>query len=128
LGIDDHGHILDYSFCKLDKCRDIQAIPNTPYCTDITLESCKPHVADDDADDFVHIQKVGRTTFHTNGLISDNYEPFTPEVISPPIGASAIVAYSTGGNIFGRLIGLGKSICIIFYLINDLSVMYRKKG
>ena len=87
---------------------------------------------DDDTDDFVLIQKVGRTTFHTKGWISDNYFGFTPEVISPSIKAIVIPVFSTGGNIFGRLIGfrvgLRKSICIIFYLINDLSVMHRTKG
>ncbi|RIA98220.1 hypothetical protein C1645_731860 [Glomus cerebriforme] len=67
LGTDDSGHLLDYSFSKVDKYRTIPIIPNAPLPTNVAIKSCKPYVKDKKPLDFVQVQKVGRSTFHTEG-------------------------------------------------------------
>jgi len=86
----------------MDKCRTIPTIPNVPLRTDIAIKSCKLHVTNEEPRDFHHIHKVGRTTFHTEAWVSDNYDGFMADILSQDEEVSGIVVISTGGCIFAQ--------------------------
>jgi len=79
LGADSARRYIDYAFCEIEKDRGIPEIPNVPFGSNITIHRIKTSISNND--DFVWVQKVGRSTSITRGLIRDKLVSFYPPAI-----------------------------------------------
>ncbi|CAI2184460.1 8223_t:CDS:2 [Funneliformis geosporum] len=79
LGANPTRQFLDYAFCEIENDRGIPKIPNTPLGSNITISSIKTSVSNNE--NFVWVQKVGRTTSITRGLIQDKLVSFLPPLV-----------------------------------------------
>ncbi|PKY28013.1 hypothetical protein RhiirB3_479975 [Rhizophagus irregularis] len=89
-GVDEEGRFLDYAFCEINK-REISIPSNIPFGTEVIIKEHKQSVENDPNNqkkklDFIKVEKVGRTTFHTHGPKSLSRE------------ASALFVYGNSGN------------------------------
>ena len=68
-----HGYLLDYAFCEINN-RNISEPINHPYRSHIGISGIKDFVGtglDELEGPYVPIQKVGRTTGHTEAMAKD---------------------------------------------------------
>ncbi|PKK59026.1 hypothetical protein RhiirC2_821827, partial [Rhizophagus irregularis] len=89
-GVDEERRFLDYAFCEINK-REISIPSNIPFGTAVIIKEHKQSVENDPNNqkkklDFIKVEKVGRTTFHTHGPKSLSRE------------ASALFVYGNSGN------------------------------
>ncbi|PKY52575.1 hypothetical protein RhiirA4_425380 [Rhizophagus irregularis] len=69
LSIDKHGQLLDFAFCEVDNERGLLAT-NKPCGSDIIIEELHSTL-DYEESDIIPVQKVGRTTGHTAGIMEN---------------------------------------------------------
>ncbi|GBC36603.2 hypothetical protein GLOIN_2v1482507 [Rhizophagus irregularis DAOM 181602=DAOM 197198] len=99
-GVDEEGRFLDYAFCEINK-REISIPSNIPFGTEVIIKEHKQSVENDPNNqkkklDFIKVEKVGRTTFHTHGYVLDKWKYFRPKSLSRE--ASALFVYGNSGN------------------------------
>ncbi|RIA82353.1 hypothetical protein C1645_862730 [Glomus cerebriforme] len=71
-GVDERDNIIDYAFCEIKNERK-NHVNNRPFHTDINITYLKRGVSNH-ITDRVCVQKVGRKTAHTYGLVHDRYK------------------------------------------------------
>ncbi|CAB5370888.1 unnamed protein product [Rhizophagus irregularis] len=99
-GVDEERRFLDYAFCEINK-REISIPSNIPFGTAVIIKEHKQSVENDPNNqkkklDFIKVEKVGRTTFHTHGYVLDKWKYFRPKSLSRE--ASALFVYGNSGN------------------------------
>ncbi|CAB4423547.1 unnamed protein product [Rhizophagus irregularis] len=99
-GVDEEGRFLDYAFCEINK-QEISIPSNIPFGTEVIIKEHKQSVENDPNNqkkklNFIKVEKVGRTTFHTHGYVLDKWKYFRPKSLSRE--ASALFVYGNSGN------------------------------
>ena len=98
----ERGCLLDYAFCEINNNRNISEPINLPYKSHIAINGIKDSVRTDLEGLLteIPIQKVGRTTGHTEGSTRDYL--FTLTNFPPFNYVKAILVSAEYGNVFSK--------------------------